>query len=133
MRLLQKVREIRSRKGELHFQRFAIFETSRVSLYIHRIHKADKDPHLHSHPWNFLTVVLSGSYVARGEEGDSVKSPGTWSAMNRHGFHKIQTILDGPVTTLFLAYGSRGPWYYDVDGKRIDNVFYREMRQSGEL
>lgn len=128
MKLFQKVREIRSRAGVLHFERFAIFETSLLSLYVHRIYQADQDDHLHSHPWNFMTIVLWGVYMALGTAGRSRKGPLSFSSMTRKGFHKIDSILKGPVTTLFLAYGRRKQWYYLVDGMRVDSDTYRRIK-----
>jgi len=121
----RRVKEIRSRQGVLHFERFAIFQTSIASLYIHRIFKADEDDHLHSHPWNFLTVVLAGAYEALDLDGRKRKGPLSVSWMPRTGVHKIAAILDGPVTTLFLAFGRRQPWFYWVNGARVDSETYR--------
>lgn len=134
MKLFKKVKEIRSRSGELHFERFAIIETSFFALYIHTIHKHDEDRHLHSHPWNFLTVVLTGAYLALGQDGSTtVKIPGTFSRMSRHGFHKIGRILDGPVKTLFFAWGKRSPWHYLVNGEKVESAKYRKMKHEGRL
>lgn len=130
MKLFQKVKEIRSKKGDLHFERFALFETTYASLYLHTIYRADQDPNLHSHPWNFVTVVLRGAYWARGEKDLKLKSPGSWSYMSREGFHKIDEIVDGPVRTLFFAYGKRQPWYYLMDdGSQMSPPDYRERRR----
>jgi len=130
VRLFQKVKEIRSRQGALHFERFAVFETSLLSLYIHRIHKADEDAHLHSHPWNFVAMVLSGAYTARDTRGSRRKGPLSVSWMTRNGFHKIESILDGPVTTIFLAYGKHQPWGYLVDGQTVDSETYRRLKNE---
>lgn len=51
--------------------------------------------------------------------------------MKRSGFHKIQFIEEGPVTTLFLAYGKRKPWHYLVDGSHVLSDKYRDLRRSG--
>lgn len=134
MKFFQKVREIRSKRGILHFQRYAIFETSFLSLYIHRIYRRDEDEHLHSHPWNFITMVLWGAYTALDENMNLTrKGLGSWSWMTRHGYHKIFSIEKSPVTTIFLTYGKKGPWYYLVDGKPMFHETYRSMKNRGEL
>lgn len=130
MKLFQKVKEIRSRKGDLHFERYAIVQTSFFGLYVHTIHKADQDPHLHSHPWNFLTIVLKGAYRAKGEKGISLKKPGVVSWMSRQGFHKIEEIVHGPVKTLFFTFGRRKPWYYLVGRNQIESNLYRKMKHT---
>jgi hypothetical protein len=42
MKLFKWVKEIVSKDGKLHFKRFAILETDRFSIYIHRIYEGDK-------------------------------------------------------------------------------------------
>jgi hypothetical protein len=139
MKFFSKVMEIKSKLGELHFERYAIIETSVFSIYIHKIHKADKDPHLHSHPWNFVTLTLKGSYVEKylstdvfGEmqEVERVKKPLSFATANRNYFHKIETILDGPVTTLFATFGKQEKWYYLVNDARVVAWEYRCLKNS---
>lgn len=129
MRFFQTAMEIRSRTGVLHFRRFAIFETGFLALYVHTIFEGDKDEHLHSHPWNFLTVVLRGAYMARDQTSIQRKGPGSVSWMTRAGFHKIASILDGPVTTLFLTIGRPQVWYYLMDGVKVDSDTYRANKR----
>lgn len=62
-RKLFLVREISSKTGELHFQRYRILETPWFNVYIHYIAKSDEDKDPHNHPWNFRTYVLSGGYL----------------------------------------------------------------------
>lgn len=134
MRFFTKVKEIRSKLGKLHFQRFAIFETDICAFYIHRIYRHDEDLHLHSHPWNFVSMILWGEYYEKVPSGNyNRKSPGTISHMTREGFHKIAYITKCPVTTLFFTYGKRQPWYYLVDGEKIESEKYRTMKNAGEF
>lgn len=139
MKLFSKVKEIKSKAGELHFERFAIVELSFFAIYIHRIHKADKDPHLHSHPWNFATITLKGSYLEKylntdifcePQEAERIKKPGSFSNGDREYFHKIEEILDGPIYTLFLTWGLSKPWYYFVNENKIESSVYRQMKHS---
>jgi hypothetical protein len=138
MKFFQRVKEIKSRAGELHFTRFAIFETPLLSLYVHKIYKADEDEHLHSHPWNFLTVILSGAYRTWVDDQDPEdlgkryrgenKTRFDWTHMTRKQFHKITEIAIGPVTTLFLAYGKHQPWHYLVNGEKVESTEYRNKK-----
>ena len=139
MKFLSKVMEIRSKLGELHFERFALIELPFFAIYIHKIHKSDKDKHLHCHPWNFATVVLKGSYLERymstdlfceNQEVDRIKKPGSFSTASRNYFHKIEEILDGPITTLFLTWGFHKNWNYLVNGVRIESNTYRQLKHS---
>ncbi len=132
MKFFQKVKEIRSKTNELYFERYAIFEIENfASLYIHRIHKADKDKHLHTHPWNFASVILKGAYVEETDDGLNIKIPGVFSFAGRHFCHKIRQILEGPVISLFFVYGKYKPWYYSMG--KIDSVEYRKLKNENNL
>lgn len=113
------VKTIRSKSGRLHFRRFAIFQTPWLSIYIHRIHDADRDPHLHSHPWPFWTMVLHGSYMELTESGMNWRKPWDAKSGDYNYFHKIHSITKGPVTTILIAGCRRKEWYYKVDGELV--------------
>lgn len=34
-----------------------------VRLVIHCFHRSDNDRHYHDHPWNFISLILKGSYI----------------------------------------------------------------------
>src|SRR4051812_19276202 len=122
MKILKKVKEIRSKKGELHFERWALLETSLFSVYIHRIHKEDRDIHLHSHPWNFISWVLKGSYDEE-SVNNVIKTKRflSFSKADKKYFHKIKQINNGPVYTLFITYGKHQPWYYLTETKPTES------------
>lgn len=141
MKVLTKVKEIRSKSGELHFERFAILETSLFGIYIHRIHKADKDPHLHSHPWNFWTMVLKGRYseeylgkdlFCEEQKFVRVKSAFSISSGDRDYFHKILRVYQ-TTYTLFVTYGEHKEWYYKVQEENIESNKYRQLKREGKL
>lgn len=131
MKLLTKVKTITARDGSLHFERWAIIETTGFALYLHRIHRADKD-HLHSHPWNFWSVILKGTYIEEllapvgntliGYTREKTRSPGVMGFTSTKIFHKIKEVVKGPVYTLVFTWGGSfdgDKWGYWVDGKKI--------------
>lgn len=50
--------------------------------------------------------------------------------MTRNNFHKIQEIVEGPVKALFFTWGRAKPWYYLVEGDRIESKIYRKMKHA---
>lgn len=132
MKILKNSLEIIAKNGDVHFRRFAIFETKYMSLYFHRIYKGDKDIYLHSHPWNFLSVILKGSYIEGTEGKDRTKRFLTPSWGTRSKFHKIKEIMKGPVWSLFLTFGRKRIWYYLVNGEKIDFTRFREIKHLPE-
>lgn len=138
MKILKWVKTIVSKDGKLHFKRFAILETDRFAIYVHRIYESDKDEHLHSHPWHFWGLILSGSYIERyrkySANGSWVETRVLRPFMSLKGdlryYHKIDSIVRGPVTTLFVVGIRYHTWFYDVDGKSVEHNVYRKMKNS---
>lgn len=52
-----------SRDGAPYLERYYVGQLFGVTVYLHRFVGCDGDPELHDHPWNALSIVLSGSYV----------------------------------------------------------------------
>ena len=44
-------------------KRYYVGQLFGVTVYLHRFVGCDGDPELHDHPWNALSIVLSGSYI----------------------------------------------------------------------
>ena len=73
---MKLIKEIKSKAGELHFKRWEILKTHFGSIWLHAIYKADTDKHLHNHPWDFISVVLRGSYYEQTPLGNKKQYPG---------------------------------------------------------
>ena len=141
------IKEIKSKEGVLHFQRWNILSTPWFSIYFHKIYKADEDKHLHDHPWNYTSICLKGEFTEEREFQTNLKNLGileehipysvveTFRVVRRkaESFHKIKKLLTPEVWTLFFVGKRRREWGYDVDGKWIDNVTYRKMKNEGLL
>lgn len=128
----KKVKTIKSKDGELFFERWAIFEIYNFcALYLHRIHKADRDNHLHTHPWNFIGLILWGAYLERTDTELRLRSIGSISCAGRHFCHKIDTIVKGPVYSLFFVFGEHKPWYYSLG--KVESTEYRRLKNANNL
>lgn len=123
------VREIKSKKGVLHFERWRILNLGLFAIYIHRIYVSDADKHQHSHPWWFFSKILAGSYYEmRGNRG-RLMAPGYWATMKPKEFHKI-TVLE-PVTS-FVVTGPRiHEWGYMTDDGYVEAGQYRINKRNG--
>lgn len=131
---MKLVKEIRSKDGVLHFQRYAILDTKYLSIYIHKIYEADKDPYLHNHPWNFFNLILKNSYieVLDTNKYGRIRYPGCFGFYNaiKH-FHKISCVLPGkPVTTLVITGKRYNNWGYKVGDRIVSNEEYREIKNG---
>lgn len=122
------------------------------SIRIHHIKRPDADRDLHDHPWHARTVILRGMYTEQRllEAGDPVLTSllmnaaaqlGTfeyaWQATEyidrnvggtaqlRHGeYHRIDSVSDGGVWTLFITSRWQGEWGFLVKGKKVDWRIY---------
>lgn len=56
------IRRERDGNQENYLERFYILSTKWIGVYLHRFW-SDDDDGLHDHPWNSVSVLLSGGYV----------------------------------------------------------------------
>jgi hypothetical protein len=120
-----KLFEIKGLEGSVYLRRRRIVQTPWFGVYHHRIFREDQDRHLHSHPWPFLSAVLTGGYreVVAMPAGDAVESVLTHRAGRIHRFpdgmvHKIVHVEPG-TRTLVLVGRRRESWGFYVPGRGI--------------
>lgn len=132
--MFNKIKEIKSKDGVLHFRRWNIITIFNFRIYLHAIYKADEDAHLHNHPWNFINIVLKGSYTERLPNSKLVpKFPVMICKRTRDQFHKIEDVHTPVVYTLNFMWGKYKEWGYSVNGKFVDRETYRKMKNGGQL
>jgi len=106
---------------------------SASSHLLHWILRPDADRHLHDHPWEFTTRIISGGYVEETQEGVASRYPKT-----RHirplGFpHRIASLIGDPAnlttgrggtwTEVYTGPRAR-PWGFYTPGGWIDHAIY---------
>lgn len=114
------------------------------SIRLHHIVREDRDRHLHDHPWDAQTLILRGYYVEEREdiypEVDPYpgQDPAHLVILRRAGqtaplrfgeYHRIRTVSEDGVWTLFITFNYRGVWGFKVDGKKVP---WREYFSKGE-
>lgn len=110
------------------------------SIRVHHIMRADDDGHMHDHPWNARTIVLRGWY--REERpwlvGDVVpknctklifshaddrmeltRTTGYTGRVLFDSYHRISSVSNGGVTTLWFTWRYRGTWGFLVGSKKV--------------
>ncbi len=139
---MKLVKEIRSRTGKLHFQRWRVLWTPWFSIFVHRILEKDQDKHCHDHPWSFFSLILWGHYFQlrfTSADGHSQnqdlqlrrRSLFTWERTPAEGvFHKIYEVPT-PTWSLILAGPSRRVWGYATEEGWVNNVDYRSLKHAG--
>lgn len=138
MKLFRKlflVKEIISKTGVLHFQRWRILDLGIIAIYIHKIYEPDQDQHLHNHPWNYFNLILSGGYEVEEllhgcYQVFNTMEPMKFSFRKHNEYHKIK-YLHSPTTTLFITGRRKYEWGYFVDGQFVNNEEYRKNKNNG--
>lgn len=113
------------------------------SVRIHHIMRADRERHLHDHPWNARTIVLRGWYEeerpsaatridelldvlrfgydvdAKQHRHDFHRARGYTGRLLFGQYHRISAVSEGGVWTMFWTWRKRGTWGFDVDGVKV--------------
>lgn len=139
IRWLFLVKEIVSKEGKVHFRRYRLLATPWFNIYIHQILKSDAEAHMHDHPWNFFSFILSGGYKEVSTYAPSWQQVWTHYYLRhslvhhkRSDAHKI-TLMAPCVWTLVLTYGKWKTWGYQTEAGWIDFKSYRELKDEGKL
>jgi hypothetical protein len=97
-----------------------------ISIRVHHILRADADPYLHDHPWNWRSVILCGWYEEEDVFGQCwIHLQGETRAASAETFHRINRVSKGGVWTLFIMGRWRNRWGFMV-GEPPRKVYYRD-------
>jgi hypothetical protein len=100
--------------------------------FVHQIHTADGDRHLHDHPWAWaVAVVLSGGYTEQRVEGaapeflprSNVYRPGDFNLIRPWQYHSVVEVLPD-TCTLFVCGPEISDWGFLVDGEHVPHAEY---------
>jgi hypothetical protein len=98
-----------------------------IAIRVHHILRADNARDPHDHPWNARTVILDGCYIEEREGKLYTRIPGDTATLNFGEYHRILTVSDGGVWTLFITGRKRGTWGFLVNGEKIHYRDYTEQ------
>lgn len=120
--------------GDPYLDRLRIIQTPLFGVYLHHIHRPDRDRDPHDHPWAFASLVLAGAYEEsvwpdkRDPQGVFVRRRPRFSGarLDRDAAHII-TMVKGPLWTLVLTGPKRSDWGFWRDGHFIPWRKYLEV------
>lgn len=110
---------------------------------IHKIISSDVDYHLHDHPWDFVTIMLKGSYCEHTPINNKAKVYPCATSMEYHfapsarfiradEYHRL-TVNRGPIWTLVLTGRKKNKWgFLTRDGKLQWREVEGQMRVKNE-
>lgn len=125
--MFKLIKEIRSKKGELHFKRWSILSTKWFNIYLHYINKADEDKDFHDHPWSFWSIILKGGYIEYNRDG-KVRRTFLHSCYRKKEYpHKIGELIKPTWSLVITGKGGR-KWGYHTKSGWVDFETYRNNK-----
>ena len=93
--------------------RFTLLQTKRLHIRLHTILAADGTPYLHNHPFNYISVIISGGYTEQFLDNKNLKTiiHKRFSFIKRKNtdFHRILSV-ESKTKTLFFAFNKENNW-----------------------
>jgi hypothetical protein len=121
--------------GDPYLDRLRIIQTPLFGIYLHHIHRPDREPDPHDHPWWFASIVLAGAYQEKVWPDKRDPSVSAWRIRRRWspgyiglGAAHIIKATSGPLWTLVLTGPKRAGWGFWRDGQFIP---WREYQYAG--
>lgn len=98
------------------------------NLYVHRYGRSDPET-MHDHPWDNVTLVVSGYYVEETPEGRFLRSAGSIITRQAEDRHRIAEVEPGTIS-IFGTLQKRREWGFWVEGEFIH---WRDFTKSSGL
>lgn len=117
---------------EGYMERFWLVAPSKYlpfSIRVHHILRSDQDRHLHTHPWDYATLILKGGYwevtPVEGSNKNNINwyGPGSFLKRKADSSHRLVIPEGSSAWTLFIHSKKKREWGFMVDGQQ---VFWRE-------
>lgn len=121
-------RRLRRETGEIYMDRWQLWKSFWLCIYINRINMPDYDELLHTHPWRkSWSLKLRGAYIEQ-LPGFVFQRPSRWSRVPEQ--HKIVHMTNHqPCWTLFIGWRREVPWgFVSHDGVLIPHEVRRQQR-----
>lgn len=104
------------------------------SVRVHHICVPDQDRDLHSHPWVARSIILRGWYIEESEARWRLRmlAAGDTYQITPADFHRIRTVPDEGVWTLFITWGYSRSWGFKVGDEVVPWREYVAARDAGK-
>jgi hypothetical protein len=99
--------------GELYMERYYLSADRRHRL--HHIVASDRDRDLHDHPWDFVSVLLTGAYLETTAEGEVLHRAPAIVWRRAEAWHRLD-LVDGPMWTCVTTGPVRRRWGFHTPG-----------------
>ena len=108
------MKSYKSLKGYL--ERFTLLKIGRLHIQIHNILSKDVTPFQHTHPYSYISIILSGGYVEKVRETFLTHYKGGIIFRKSTTPHRITSVLPG-TKTLFITWITKDKlWRFQAFG-----------------
>lgn len=119
--------------GNIYMKRFILLLPWGATIRLHGIMRSDDDRHLHDHPFDFVSLLLTGGYFETApldgltSNADTLRAMRFWprfSVLRRRAEDLHALTLDRPVWTLVYAGPKRREWGFETERGWVHNEHY---------
>lgn len=96
--------------GKPYLTRWIVFECGWFGFYVHKFWDSDYERALHDHPWNFVSIVLKGSYLEWTDNTVITRKAGSIAYRSCTHKHRVELTDKKPVWTLMFVSKRLRPW-----------------------
>lgn len=115
--------------GAEYMRRFYVQRGSGPNARFHQIVASDPQRVFHDHPWDYTTVLLSGSYLEHTPDGDVLYTAPCTIVRKAESLHRLE-LPDGPVWTWFVTGRWKRRWGFMTEHGW---VHYADYTDAGTL
>lgn len=109
----------KSLNGYLH--RFTLLKVGRLHIRVHSILVPDGTPFLHSHPFHYASLILSGGYTEKLRSKSLTHKAGSLILRSANTPHQIVQVLPN-TRTLFITWETRDrKWHLEEGGTGVSD------------
>lgn len=95
------------------------------SVRIHNILRSDNDRHLHDHPFNYATLILSGGYWEHLADGSKTwYGPGSFRTARADTLHRLELPNNSTTWSFFMMGKRKRDWGFQTEKGWVDHKTY---------
>lgn len=111
-----------------YLQRWYLFRSTRIGLFVHRFIRSDEDRALHDHPWNFLVIPIWRGYIEHNQRGQRRVWPIIGMRYRTAEYqHRVELVNEKAAWSIFIRFPYRRTWgFWPREGFQAWNKWWQD-------
>jgi hypothetical protein len=109
-----------------YMTRYYLTRNLTATIRLHHLHTSDPGRDLHDHPWDFVSLLLTGAYRETTPDGDVEYEAPCIVTRQAEQLHRLE-LLDGPMWTLVTTGSVRRQWGFGTAAGWVPAREYPDM------